>query len=110
MFSKQYRLSKQEIHSLLKGKRGSTPYFLVMYGKISSPNAKVGFSVSKKIAVKAVDRNRLRRRAYAAMRPYISDLPKGTGILIVFHKKTDNDTTDFIGSQIKEVLKKAHLI
>ena len=48
----------------------------------SVPRARVAVVVSKKVARKAVDRNRIRRRIYTAVRGYIAQLPPGVYLVL----------------------------
>ena len=49
---------------------------------ISAPSPMAAVVVSKKIAATAPERNHLRRRLYVALKPIITKLPVGTGIIL----------------------------
>ena len=64
-----------------QARRYNSPSFVLYLSKIS-PNSdkkpsKFSFSVSKKIAKSAVDRNRLRRRGYSIVSKYIKTTKSG---------------------------------
>jgi len=63
MLKKKQRLSRGEFAHLLKhGKRLHSPYFSLLYTPVEG--TKCGLVVGKKIAKKAVERNKLRRKIY----------------------------------------------
>lgn len=68
MLPKKRRLTRKEIPLLLRGKRSGSEH-IIMYVLENSENVlkhsgKFSISVSKKVAKKAVDRNKIRRRGY----------------------------------------------
>ena len=86
MLPKHSRLTKQTIEkSLIRARRIKTPRFLVMYATIPGAQApQVSITVSKKVAPKAVLRNMLRRRGYAALMPLIPSLSPTVAVLISY--------------------------
>lgn len=82
MLPKKERLSREEFNRFFSmGKRSHSPSFQCIYAPFSSLHASV--VVSKKIAGKAVDRNRIRRRIYDIVRHYRSDTQlKGVFIFV----------------------------
>ncbi len=107
MLPKRSRITKQTIEKhLLKGRRLKTSRFLVLYTQIPSHTApQVSFSASKKIAPKAVLRNKLRRRGYDAVRPLIPFLSP-TAVALVSYTNPDIKTTI---PEMREELKKAFI-
>lgn len=109
MLPKSSRLSKKEVEYVLKtGKRSSSKYFLATVAKLPSNNEeRGGFAVvvSKKTAQSAVDRNKLRRRVYSAIRAVRKNNAKlsqaGGGILkdkptgVVIVVKREAKSVDF---------------
>jgi ribonuclease P protein component len=66
------------------------------------------FSVSKKVAKNAVERNRLRRAGYLFLESYIPSItPK---ILAVFSFKKANVDNEEINKNIRAILKESNLI
>ncbi|MBP6884639.1 MAG: ribonuclease P protein component [Candidatus Pacebacteria bacterium] len=90
MLPKKLRLTKKEIEEhLLRAKRTKTPLFTFSYLILPNSNGpKISVSVSKKVASKAVVRNKLRRRAYSALKPLIPCLNEGT-LGLVTYSSTD---------------------
>jgi ribonuclease P protein component len=107
MLPKRLRVSKQTIEKhLLRSRRLKTSRFLVLYTQIAShAHPQVSFSASKKIAPKAVLRNKLRRRGYAALLPLIPFLSPTT-VMLVSYITPDSKISL---AEIREELKKAFI-
>lgn len=74
MLKKKQRLSRSEFTNLLKrGKRLHGDHFSLLY--TPAEETKCGLVVSKKIAKKAVERNKLRRKIYAVFGENLTVLP-----------------------------------
>ena len=68
---------------IIKARRVKTPSFLVIYTAISSlKEPHVSVTAAKKVAPRAVVRNKLRRRGYAATGPLLAGLSPTSAILI----------------------------
>lgn len=65
------------------GKRSHSPVFTLIHTPTTSP-FRAAVVVSKKVAKRAVDRNRLRRRAYSVVAKMFP--PTTTGVYIVLYK------------------------
>jgi ribonuclease P protein component len=89
MLPKKSRLTKKEIEGhLLKAKRVKGHAFTLIYKDILGVEGpKISVSVPKKVAQKAVVRNKLRRRAYNALRPVLPSIKKTTIGLVVYSSK-----------------------
>lgn len=93
MLKKIYRISKKEEFEEVKakGEMLSTPLFGLLWMRIdptsleaSSRQRKFGVIVSKKISKKAVDRNRIKRVLFEAVRKNMDIFPEGfRGIFLV---------------------------
>ncbi len=109
MLPKQKRITKDSFKSiLLKGALYHADYFTLR----TIPSEKEGFavSVSKKVAKGAVDRNRIRRRAYSVIRSLLHQI-KSNSMSILSAKSNAKDIS--FGStreDIEKLLKKARLI
>ena len=69
MLPKKKRVTKELFQTVIKdGKTLSGSFFIFRY--IKQQNPQYAFVVSKKIAKKAVDRNKLRRQGYNALSSY----------------------------------------
>lgn len=58
---------------------------------IKNRESKITFSVSKKVAKGAVLRNKLRRRAYSSITPYLKSLKSGSFLFFTFKQNPKND-------------------
>lgn len=75
MLSKRERIPRSQFASILKeGRYVKSPSFLLRIAPSGSKRAQIAVSVSKKVSKSAVGRNALRRRTYAAIRPFIDRL------------------------------------
>jgi ribonuclease P protein component len=83
---KKYRLSGNEIRNL-SGKRIHGRFFSLLIAPIAGSHAKCATVVSKKVAAKAVDRNKIKRRIRNALAKRVPDLHKVLGL--VFSAKRD---------------------
>lgn len=83
MFKKSNRLNRAEFAEYFKiGRRFTSDNFTLLYSP--TPTLGVSVVVGKKVFKEAVDRNKLRRRVYAAARIYFNNnlINKGTFIII----------------------------
>ncbi len=92
MLPKSRRISREEFSSILKaGKRYASSHF-TLYVAQNKANLKkpsqFSFSVSKKIAKSAVERNRLRRRGYSAIKGLVKEVKHGYLLMFSFKNKT----------------------
>lgn len=90
MLPKRNRLKGQESFAFLyrKGRRWSHEAVVLYYLRDLPPEegVKIGVSVSKKVSKRAVDRNRLRRLFFEAIRPLAPNLA-GLRMMVVVKKK-----------------------
>ncbi len=110
MLARKNRISKSEFpSSKTKGIRFlSSSFSGVVYPTLSG--VKVAVVVSKKTTPKAVDRNLLKRRFYAAFEVYIKKLTKPTLIVVYPKKESIKVKQADIGSELVESLKKTHIL
>ena len=93
MLAKKYRLPIQEVVKKT-GETLKTPYFLIKIFSNNFSYARVGIVISKKIAPKATDRNRLKRKIFFA----ISNIIKSKN-----HTSAGKDFLIIISERIKEL-------
>lgn len=69
MLNKKRRIRRKSFGGvLIKGRRYNSPHLLMYINKSSADTpSRFSFSVSKKVAQKAVDRNKYRRRGYSVI-------------------------------------------
>jgi len=101
MLSQVYRLARKEALALKNG----TSVFTTLLSLRTTPSSRtqIAVSVSKKVAKRAVDRNRTRRRYYSAMEKLIPEI-KTPAKIMIFPKKT---TKAVLHKEIIEELRKA---
>jgi ribonuclease P protein component len=84
MVATQNRVSRAQFPAYFaSGKRFHSEYFTIVYTKAT--DFRVSVVVSKKVAKSAVDRNRLRRRAYGVVERFGKERSM-SGIYIVLYK------------------------
>ncbi len=83
MIAQENRIARAEFMNYLRGKRHAGVAFTVTVSP--APSLKVSVVVSKKVAKRAVDRNRLRRRAYGVIERWVQ-LSQFVGVVIVQYK------------------------
>ena len=86
MLPKHSRLTKKAIEEhLIRARRLKTSGFLVLYTHIPLlKGPQISVTVSKKVAKTAVLRNKLRRRAYTAIRPLIPQISPTAAALVSY--------------------------
>ncbi|MES3005021.1 MAG: ribonuclease P protein component [Patescibacteria group bacterium] len=106
MLSKKNRITRAEFESILsKGKRYHSPIFTLYV--VQSKNAvdkKFAFSVSKKVARGAVQRNKLRRQGYATLRTIVNSTQPGFLYLFIYKKTPKTPSYKEIKENITSLL------
>ncbi len=112
MLPKHSRLTKQQIEKhLIKARRLKTSRFLVLYTRIPQlREPQISFTVSKKVAPKAVLRNKLRRRGYDAVKSLIPSLSLGVLALISYTKADTTASIQELREEVLEAFKSAKLL
>ncbi|PCI20468.1 ribonuclease P protein component [Candidatus Wolfebacteria bacterium] len=113
MRSKQNKISRQHFDELLRSGRSlHSPHVKLVYILNASDvtHNKYSFIISKKVAKKAVQRNKLKRRGYYIIsknKAYI----KAQSVLFLFFKKGALDITfKELEDEITDLLRKAKLL
>ncbi len=100
MLARANRLRRAEFNEYFKrGKRLQSDHFTVVY--VAASDFKVSVVVSKKVAKKAHDRNRLKRQIYG----FVGLLSKETGTIGVFMIYPKLALTKLVIQKRKEVIK-----
>lgn len=76
----------------------------------SSVGTRVSVVVSKKTAKSAVERNRIRRRVYGAVEPYLLMVSRGARIIFYPKKEAKKAPASQLQKEIKEALQKIKLL
>lgn len=108
MLPKSKRLTTEEIERLETGK--SVFGTLISMRATRSGSLKFAVSVSKKVAPLAVDRNRLRRKVYAALPSLIKDVKSAAFIMVMPKKDVMDASLNDLKREIHALLIKAGLI
>ena len=72
--------------------------------------SKFAFIVSKKVAVRAVDRNKLKRRARAIVRELFGEIKDNFGCLLFFKKMATDLSYEELKKTIREIFIRARMI
>lgn len=112
MLPKHSRLTKQQIEKhLIQARRLKTSRFLVLYTRIPQlGRPQVSFTVSKKVAPRAVLRNKLRRRGYEAVKTLIPKLSTGVLALVSYTKADSTSPIPELREEVFEAFKSAKLL
>ncbi len=110
MLPRSQRLSVEQFNSVIeKGKIFHSPLFLVRVLNVDK-STRIATVAPKKIAKKAVERNKLRRRMYEAVAPLVDKIV-GNFYIIIFAKNTavlaDNK---MVANDIKSIFVKSSLL
>jgi len=108
MLPKSQRLSVRDIASLSNGKGVFGSLLSIRY--LFTSQTKFSVSVSKKIAKNAVDRNRIRRRVYTAIRTANLNIKKSAFIMVIPKKDCEKAQISSIKEEISSILYKISVI
>lgn len=111
MIKKEHRLTKNKHFQYVyrKGEIRQTQFLTLVFVKTKFRTFKVGFSVSKKIG-KAVIRNKVKRRMRECFDLMKEDVNTKHNYVFVAKKGIENLMFQQIKDNMRNVLKKAHLI
>lgn len=108
MLPRKYRLSKEEFADvkqsgqLISGDRLAVLVSPRIEAAAGLPRA--GMIVSRKISLKATDRNQLKRRLRAALADVLPAIPAPVNIIVLPRKKATEATVDELKEEIKRLL------
>lgn len=108
MLKKALRLTVSDIESLSAGK--SVFGTLISMRFISAVKTKVSVTVSKKVAKTAVDRNRIRRRTYAAVEKVLGNTKNPVYAMLMPKKEFLSAPFETVCAEVESIFKKAGLI
>jgi ribonuclease P protein component len=107
MLPKNHRLRQKRDFKRVyqRGKSLALPCFVLYWHKNRENDARIGFSVSKKIG-KAVTRNHLKRQCRAIAKEYLSKFPPGYDYIFIL--RTAAATADYaeLSKQLVQALQK----
>jgi len=108
MLKKRDRLTTKDIENLSLGK--SVFGTLLSLRFLAKEKTRISVSVSKKVFNTAVKRNKLRRRIYPLVTPFLKEIIVPAHILIMPKKECINALPSAIQDEIKTLLNKARLL
>ncbi|OHA25866.1 MAG: ribonuclease P protein component [Candidatus Taylorbacteria bacterium RIFCSPHIGHO2_02_FULL_44_36] len=109
MLPKKQRVSRKLFEAVFRSATTfSSPFFVLKIKKEEA--SRFAFSVSVKICPKAVDRNKLRRRGYAAARNLLPEIKIPTICLFIIKKGAEKLTFQKLQEEIKNILQKAGIV
>ena len=108
MLPKALRLTTKEIDALSKGTSVFGPIVSARIG--ISNKTKFAVSVSKKVLPDAVDRNKVRRKVYAAVGTILTSIKEGVSIMIMPKKEFLDMPVNDIARELSRLFEKARLI
>lgn len=109
MLPKHKRLDKHlfdQVFSDAQTIRGRSCY--IKYSDLKMESTRVSVVVSKKVARRAVARNRLRRKGYQALAQLHPHIRSGLGLIVFVNNP--NITTDELAHECRGLLKRAGLL
>lgn len=109
MLPKKQRVSRKLFEVVYRASGTfSSPFFVLKVAL--APESRFAFSVSVKICPEAVDRNKLRRRGYAAARNLLPQIKTPTICLFIIKKGAEKLNFQKLQAEIKNILRKAEII
>ncbi|MDD3170167.1 MAG: ribonuclease P protein component [Candidatus Pacebacteria bacterium] len=88
-----------------KGKNVRSPVLYFKILKTKEPSSRIGFIVSKKISLKAVERNKIRRRLRESVRAALSTLKESWDIVIIASPRIKKSSFEEIRKETEETFK-----
>lgn len=111
MLAKKHRINKKLFEEIFKkGKIFSSDYLYIKTLPIPEKHSTFAFVVSSKVAKKAVERNKLKRRARHIVWKMMPEIKKGLSIIIFFKKGVEKMNFSELEKEIKTIFKKAKIL
>lgn len=104
MLARKHRINKKLFEEILKkGKIFSSDYLYIKTLPISEKHSAFTFVVSSKVAKRAVERNKLKRRARHIVKKILPKIEKGLGVIIFFKKGVEKMTFSELEKEINDI-------
>ncbi len=112
MLSKARRIDKTTFKTLTgRGMSFNSPLlFLSVYPQKTNTPSRFAVLCSKKVSVKAVDRNRQRRRVYRSIQHIYSHIKPGFYVVCTLKKEAKESTFDELDTTVKKLITDARLV
>lgn len=108
MLSKLYRIERNQVNYILKKGEGYvSKLFIIRYSKNNKGFNRYATVISKKIYIKAVPRNKLRRQIYEAIRLITQEIEpsqKQSDIVLIPKKKIINADFNAIKEDLRTII------
>jgi len=109
MLPKRQRVSRKLFEAVFRSATTfSSPFFVLKVKK--EEESRFAFSVSAKICPKAVDRNKLRRRGYAAAQNLLPQIKISAICLFIIKKGAEKLNFQKLQEEIKNILQKSGVL
>lgn len=108
MLKKDYRLKVKT--RLGKNKTVLNPFFTLKYGKNEKEISRFAVVVSKKVDLRAVARNRIKRQIISCIEGMIDKIIPGFDFLFIVKKEASSRKTIEICNAVGSIIKKENLI
>jgi len=104
MLPKKHRINKKTFEEIFKkGKIFSSDYLYLKITPLSEKYSVFSFVVPSKVAKKAVERNKLKRRARHIIKKMLPKIEKGLGVIIFFKKGAEKMTFSELEKEINDI-------
>ncbi len=111
MLSRKHRLSKQKDFDRVykSGKQCAAPHLILKGVRNDADFSRFAIIISKKIAKKAVDRNRVKRQISEIIRQRLAKIKTGFDLVIIVKKDVLDQSSDVLAKELDGLLGKAGL-
>lgn len=110
MLARKHRINKELFTEIIKaGKSVSSDNLSLKIQPIPADCSAFAFVVSSRIAKKAVERNKLKRRARHIVKKMMPEIKKGLGIIIFFKKGSEKTTFKELERELRAIFQKAKI-
>lgn len=112
MLPRIHRLTKNNDFLLVyqRGRSLTTELLVLRFAKQEGDDLKIGFVVSKKIAKRAVKRNRVKRWLREAVRPFLPHLAPGNHLVFLARNGSEKSNFQTVRFQVEQLLIKGGLL
>jgi len=104
MLPKKHRINKKLFEEIFKkGKIFSSSNLSLKIAPTAENRSRFAFVVSSKVAKRAVDRNKIKRRARHIVKKMLPKIEKGLGVIIFFKKGVEKMTFSELEKEINDI-------
>lgn len=112
LLPKKYRLTRKKDFAMLyeKSRTANSDFLFLKYRVNGLNRTRIGFVVSKKVAKKAVERNKVKRQLREIMRDYLDKIESGMDIAVIAKPSILGKEFDEIKAVVEILLIKSRLV